>query len=394
MAALTLPLAVSADRLLLQLSAVAGSAAIAALDGATLLGERAMLFNFRIPDRISSGGGCRLYAARGDVLALNLARHADRELLPAWLETEFADLHDDAAIGAAIARRDAGVLLVRGRQLGLAIAAVQEATPARGTACELLDRGSAERAPRRTVPRVIDLSALWAGPLAAHLLWLAGAEVIKVESRTRPDRMRDSDPVFYDLLNQGKSGVALDFRAPADCALLQDLLADADIVIEAARPRALLQLGVDAGALVRSNPGLVWITITGHGATGDAGNWIGFGDDCGVAGGLSAALHAATGEFGIVGDAIADPLTGIRAARVALEQWRQQHGARLGINMTAVVADCLAEARAADPAALTAQLRAWRAAVGRPYPEVSRRPLAAPTPRWHRPVPNAARLSH
>jgi crotonobetainyl-CoA:carnitine CoA-transferase CaiB-like acyl-CoA transferase len=95
---------------------------------------------------------------------------------------------------------------------------------------------------------------------------------------------------------------------------------------------------------VNAVPGLVWITITAHGIAGDAANWIGFGDDCGVAGGLSAALRDATGEIGIVGDAIGDPLTGIYAARMALEQRRRGTGARLVVSMSGVAALALTEA--------------------------------------------------
>jgi hypothetical protein len=375
MTALTLPLAGCADQLLGKLAQATGSAALTGLDGATLLGERAMLFKYTIPNRSSSGGGCRLYQARGDTVALNLARQSDRELLPALLETELPDIRNEADIAAAIGRCDAQSLLARGRTLGLAIAAEHEAPPVPGSTCVALAAGIPAAAARRPAPRVIDLSALWAGPLAAHLLWLAGAEVVKVESRSRPDRLRDSDQSFYDLLNQGKAVLALDFNSGTDCGTLQALLAGADIVIEASRPRALLQLGIDADALVRTTPGLVWITITGHGARGEAANWIGFGDDCGVAGGLTAALRAASGHSGFVGDAIADPLTGIRAALAAWEQWRARCGARLDINMSAVVAACLAEARRADPAALAAVLCAWSAAAGQAYPEVRRRPI-------------------
>jgi crotonobetainyl-CoA:carnitine CoA-transferase CaiB-like acyl-CoA transferase len=218
---------------------------------------------------------------------------------------------------------------------------------------------------------------LWAGPLAAHLLQLAGAEVIKVESRTRPDAMRMGNETFYALLNQGKASVALDFTNAEDRKALLSLISTADIVIEAARPRALAQLGIDAAHWVRTTPGLVWITITGYGAEGEAAGWVGFGDDCGVAAGLSAALRESTGDTGFVGDAIADPLTGIRAALVAWERWTSGLGGRFGVAMSPVAAECLAEARTRDPIGLKHSLQAWGAAVGKPFPEVHRRPIGA-----------------
>jgi crotonobetainyl-CoA:carnitine CoA-transferase CaiB-like acyl-CoA transferase len=217
---------------------------------------------------------------------------------------------------------------------------------------------------------VIDLSALWAGPLATSILQRAGAEVVKAESRTRPDSMRTGDPALFARLNGGKASVALDLRDPADRDRLIALIRRAQIVVEAARPRALGQLGIDADALVREVPGLVWISITGHGIAGEAGDWIGFGDDCAIAGGLSAALHRATGAIGFVGDACADPLTGIHAARAALARYRSGTGAHLVLSMSGVVAEALASETRRDPQALTRTLHQWAGAVGGPFPSV------------------------
>ena len=177
------------------------------------------------------------------------------------------DPNDDRAIAAQIAQRDASSLVhAWPRSMGLAIAAEHEARPPARSLHRAGQRVARDDSRKRRSPRVVDLSALWAGPLASHLLWLAGAEVIKVESRTRPDAMRDGDSQFYALLNQGKASVVLDFAAHNDRQALHSLIAAADIVIEAARPRALAQLGFDAAEIVRKTPGLVWITITGHGA--------------------------------------------------------------------------------------------------------------------------------
>ena len=338
-----------------------------------------MLGGFRIPGGVSAGGGCRLYEARDGAVALNLSRPSDRELLPALFEAHTLADDDEQAIAAHVARRQAQPLVARGRMMGLAIAAECEDSPP-GPACTTLAEGRPV-APPSVRPKVLDLSALWAGPLAAHLLWLAGAEVTKVESRTRPDAMRDGDDALFALLNQGKASVVLDFRAPDDRRALLALIAQADIIIEAARPRALAQLGIEADALVRAKPGQVWVTITGHGAQGEAADWIGFGDDCGVAAGLSAVLRTASGQGGFVGDAIADPLTGIQAARVAWDAWSAGRGGRLGLSMRGVAAQALTEARAADPVGLDAELKAWSEAAGRPFPVVPRR-AAQPLPAW------------
>lgn len=346
-----------------ELARLTGSAAIAALDGATLLGERAVLGGFRVPGLVSAGGGCRLYDAADGVVALNLARASDRELLPALFEDGAFDAHDDRAIAAQIASARSEALVARGREMGLAIAAENEAVDVPADPVTLLCEGAVVERDRRK-PRALDLSSLWAGPLCGHLLWLAAAEVVKVESHARPDAMREDATGFFDVINQGKASVALDFGIADGRASLLALIAQSDIVIEASRPRALLQLGIDADEIVRTTPGLVWLTLTAHGATT---NSVGFGDDVAVAAGLSAALRMASGRTGFVGDAIADPLTGICGAVAAWQAWQAGRGGRYGIAMRDVAACFLAEARAGDADGFNASLKAWSDAEGQGF---------------------------
>ncbi|KAK0349876.1 hypothetical protein LTR94_031304, partial [Friedmanniomyces endolithicus] len=157
-----------------------------------------------------------------------------------------ASIESDSDIVTAFGTARMAEIVTRGRQLGLAIAAIDE-VPA-SPACRVMMTGGA-RPKRERQPLVIDLSALWAGPLAGHLLGLTGAQVIKVESRNRPDRMRAGDPHLFARLNQHKANIAIDLRDAEDRAALIALIRRADMVIAAARPRALAQLGIDADAL-------------------------------------------------------------------------------------------------------------------------------------------------
>lgn len=369
--ALTIPLARWAGGQLRQLAEEAGSKRISKLTGETLLGERAAINGFVIPRRRSAGGGCRFYAADDGWIALNLARPLDRELLPALFGDALIDYQADAAIASRISAFPCAYLLTQGRDLGLAIASTREKVIS--SPVTLIAEGQQVFHRQEERPLVVDLSALWAGPLVGHLLWLAGAEVVKVESRARPDSMRQGEPDLFAMLNQGKASVLADLATAEGRTALNDLLFRADIVIEAARPRALCQLGIDAENLLRVRPGLIWLTITSHGASGSAANWVGFGDDCGVAGGLSAALELASGAMGFVGDAIADPLTGIVAAREVWRHWQAGNSCRVGISMSSVVASALAEEQSSDRALLDAELAAWANSVGTPFPVGSRR---------------------
>ena len=203
-------------------------------------------------------------------------------------------------------------------------------------------------------PLVVDLSALWAGPLCCHLLQIAGARVIKVESTRRPDGARKGPAEFYDLLNAGKESVALDFHDPNHLDVLQQLIEYADIVVEASRPRALVQLGIDAGALVERRPGLVWVSITGYGRGDPEGNWCAFGDDAAVAGGL---VSGGRERPLFCADAVADPLTGMHAAAAAVAAWRAGIACLLDIALARVAAYVAACNR---PRGLTGASRAGR----------------------------------
>ncbi len=321
-------------------------------------------------------------------MALNLVRPDDRDYLPALFGDDSFDPHCPQAIAQRIALADPVELVALGRELGLAIAHDREEPAAQ--AVTVLCEGPTRKPPSRR-PLIVDLSALWAGPLTGHLLALAGGDVVKLESLGRPDSMRGGAPALFALLNQGKASVEADFVRDRNQILA--LLARADVVIEAARPRALLQLGIDAQALVGVNPGLVWLTITAHGARGESANWIGFGDDSAIAGGLGAALEMATGRIGFGGDAVADPLTGIVAAGEAWQRYRSGCGGRIGVAMSAVVAKAIAEERAADAVRFETELRGWTAAEGLPYPAhdprdpaKALRPFGADTAYWLAPI--------
>jgi hypothetical protein len=295
-------------------------------------------------------------------------------------ETDALNVDDDEAIAEFIRSRDAEALVMRGRSMGLAIAAEHEARlPLPSLGVKLAEGNSIPAgvacSVARRIPRVLDLSELWAGPLAAHLLWLAGAEVVKVESASRPDGLRSGDQAFHALLNQGKASVVLNFKDANDRRALEALIAASDIVIEAGRPRGLAQLGIESGRMIANTPGLVWVTITAHGAQGDAADWVGFGDDCSVAAGLSAALRSVTGRTGFVGDAIADPLTGIAAALLAWNASKAGRGGHFGLALSEVTARCLTRAEAESPIGLAAELSRWAAAAGQSFPKVKLRPI-------------------
>ncbi|MEB8341404.1 CoA transferase [Streptomyces endophyticus] len=297
------------------------------VDLGTELFLRARLAGFASSGRTSAGGSCRMLRAADGWVAVNLARPADHASVPALLNL----LGGAGELTDAIAARPAAEAAGRAQLLGVPAAALgSECNRRPPVRRERLGPASEPRTPAGI--RVVDFSALWAGPLCARLLGLGGAEVVKVESATRPDGARRGSPAFYRHLHRGHRGVVLDFTDPA---ALRSAVADADVVIEASRPRALRRAGLDAGWFLAGRPGRVWMSITGYGRADDR---IAFGDDAAVAGGLVAWPPDGAGPA-FLGDALADPVTGVYAARAAARSLRDGGGHLVDVAMAACAAD-------------------------------------------------------
>jgi crotonobetainyl-CoA:carnitine CoA-transferase CaiB-like acyl-CoA transferase len=151
----------------------------------------------------------------------------------------------------------------------------------------LVRRATARRYPATDAPsrpfaglRVLDMTAFWAGPLTGHLLALLGAEVIHLESASRPDGARlvggvpqtadrfwERGPIFA-ALNTNKKSVTIDLQHPRGVELVRRLIATCDVVVENYTPRVLDQLGLDYETLKTDRPDLVMVRMPGFGLDG------------------------------------------------------------------------------------------------------------------------------
>jgi hypothetical protein len=306
------------------------------VDPLALLAERAAVAGLTRRGQVSCGGGSRLLACTDGWVAASLSRASDWELVPAWLglsgpvaEGGWAD------VARAVAVLDAAEARARAELVGLPVAVLGERStdgapggahgpphrPGTAAGCSAIGGIHARRIRPAPAVRasadlvVVELASLWAGPLVGRLLARAGARVVKVESTGRPDGARSGSPRFHQRLNGGKESVALDFASATGRRQLGAVVAAADVVITGSRPRALRQVGLDIGRLVREGRPRVWLSITGYGATGASGRRVAFGDDAAVAGGLVAGDgHGPC----FCGDAIADPLSGLASAVAVL----------------------------------------------------------------------------
>ncbi len=307
------------------------------VDWAELLMVRAKLLGLGRRGRVSAGGACRLLQGDDGFLAVNLSRSEDVAAVDAIVGRPAGSYPWDA-LEESIAQTSVQEVAAKARLLGVPAAPLprlpQDLAP-RVRSTHLWPR--AGRRPLAAL-RIIDLSSMWAGPLAAHLLWRAGGHVVKVESTTRPDGGR-AIPSFYRTLHDDDQPVeTLDFTDAEGRRRLGELLDEADVVIDSSRPRALEQLGAGPED-VALRPGRLWVSITGYGRAGLARDWVAFGDDAAVAGGLVAWESEADPVF--LGDAIADPVTGMVAAVATFEALAEGGGALLDVSMQACAASLL-----------------------------------------------------
>src|ERR1700741_1457566 len=157
------------------------------VDTAELLTGRAALLGLSPQGRISAGGATQLMRISDGWCALTLARQDDVNAVPALVAANTVGDDPWPAVQAWMADNASADVTARGRLLGLPVATLGE-TPA--AAPWITTLGPPATPPRVSGLLVVDLSSMWAGPLCGRLLAQAGATVVKVETRARPDGTR------------------------------------------------------------------------------------------------------------------------------------------------------------------------------------------------------------
>jgi crotonobetainyl-CoA:carnitine CoA-transferase CaiB-like acyl-CoA transferase len=198
--------------------------------------------------------------------------------------------------------------------------------------------------------KVLDLSRVLAGPWASQLLADLGAEVTKIEKPGSGDDTRAWGPpwladgegsatresAYYLCTNRNKRSVTLDITRPEGQAIVRELAADADVLIENFKVGGLAAYGLDYASLRTLNPQLVYCSITGFGQDGPYAARAGYDFLIQGMGGLMSITGRADGDAGAgpqkVGVALTDILTGLYAtvAIQAAVAHRDRDGYRAG----------------------------------------------------------------
>ncbi|PXA75925.1 CoA transferase [Caulobacter sp. D4A] len=183
--------------------------------------------------------------------------------------------------------------------------------------------------------KVLDLSRVLAGPWATQALADMGAEVVKVERPGVGDDTRAWGPPFFERVdgsrgdaayftcaNRNKRSVTIDMADPRGAALIRQMAAEADVVVENFKVGGLAKYGLDYESLAAINPRLVYCSITGFGQTGPYAARAGYDYMIQAMGGLMSITGQPDGADGAepmkVGVAVVDLFTGLYAANAIL----------------------------------------------------------------------------
>ena len=169
--------------------------------------------------------------------------------------------------------------------------------------------------------RVIDLTRVWAGPLAGRILGDFGAHVVKVsDPRIPQDRMMGTN----NKLNRNKDHIALRLDLAEGRDALLDLAAVADVVIESFRPHVMRNFGLDYAALRRARPDVIMCSMSGYGAQGANAEFPAYGTSVESITGIPS-LMGYEGEMPMTsGIAYPDPVAGLNAVAAILTALRHR----------------------------------------------------------------------
>ncbi len=166
--------------------------------------------------------------------------------------------------------------------------------------------------------RIVDLGTAWAGPQAGQILADMGAEVVKVETRTRLDGLRlgrpiisddaaggdqglwpELQPVFHGL-NRNKLSITLNLKTPEGLRLIRELIARSDVLINNYSPGVLGRLGLDYPELRKVHPDIILVSMPSVGETGPLRDILAYAPN----------IQALSGLSGVIGYQEDEPLVG------------------------------------------------------------------------------------
>jgi benzylsuccinate CoA-transferase BbsF subunit len=199
--------------------------------------------------------------------------------------------------------------------------------------------------------KILDFSHILAGPYCTRLLADFGAEVIKVESRTRPDMTgalrpgetvegrQDRPPLFLNT-NRSKRSITLDLKTEQGRETAAQLAAQADVIVENFSARAMARLGLDYASLSAVNPRLIYLSLSGYGHTGPRKEWISMNMNLQAHSGLMLATGEEGGPPVAISNSWNDYMGGIHGTFAVIEALSERRKTGLGANLDISQFEC------------------------------------------------------
>jgi len=203
--------------------------------------------------------------------------------------------------------------------------------------------------------RILDLTHVWAGPLAVRYLSDLGAEVVRVEAPASrgPKEFPDTpfggwlggedggepwnrNAIFVKLMRNRKS-LCMDLKTQAGRATFLDLVAEADVVMENFSARAMSSLGLEYETLKAANPRIIYVTMPGFGHDGPLRERVAFGPTVEAMSGFSEMMGYSPDEPRNTAMALMDPITAMNAVAgvvtALLERQADNHSKRVEMSL-------------------------------------------------------------
>lgn len=217
-----------------------------------------------------------------------------------------------------------------------------------------MNRESTERSERPLDGvRIVEITTYVSGPMAGLALADLGADVIKIErvdggddGRHTPP-MLDGEGLFFAESNRAKRSVAVDLKSPQGIAIVRDLVARADVVLDNFRPGVMARLGLDYEALRAINPRIIACSVTGFGDHSTADERVAYDPVLQAMSGLMLSIGLEGGPPIRVRPSIVDRTAGLWAANGILAalyaRERTGRGEQLSVSLLGAVVNIMAQ---------------------------------------------------
>jgi CoA:oxalate CoA-transferase len=184
--------------------------------------------------------------------------------------------------------------------------------------------------------KILDFTRVLSGPYCTAMLADIGADVIKIEPPSGDDYrhigpfLNDGSSSLFETVNRGKRSLVLDLQSDADRALALKMASEADVVVENFRPGVAAKLGIGYETLRAINPKLIYASISGFGQIGPMAQRPAYDIIVQAMSGIMSVTGEPEGPPTLIGESVADVVSGLYASWAIMAALNQRHTTGLG----------------------------------------------------------------